>query len=58
MDDLSARVSGKGRNELVFTTAGGAPLRNRNARRAWFDAAAAAIGEPGLPPHELRHGAD
>ena len=30
-------------------------LRNRNARAAWFDAAAAAIGEPGLTPHELRH---
>ena len=30
-------------------------LRNRNARRDWFDAAAAAIGEPGLTPHELRH---
>jgi hypothetical protein len=24
-----------------------APLRNRNARRDWFDKAAAAIGEPG-----------
>ena len=33
----------------------GAPLRNRNARRDWFDAAAAAMGEPGLTPHELRH---
>jgi integrase len=30
-------------------------LRNRNARRSWFDAAAAAIDEPGLTPHELRH---
>lgn len=30
-------------------------LRNRNARRSWFDTAAAAIGEPGLTPHELRH---
>jgi Phage integrase family len=30
-------------------------LRNRNARAAWFDAAARAIGEPGLTPHELRH---
>jgi integrase len=30
-------------------------LRNRNARRAWFDRAAAAIGEDGLTPHELRH---
>ncbi len=30
-------------------------LRNRNARSAWSDAAARAIGEPGLTPHELRH---
>jgi hypothetical protein len=33
----------------------GAVLRNRNARSAWFDAAARAIGEPGFTPHELRH---
>ena len=30
-------------------------LRNRNARAAWLDAAANAIGEPRLTPHELRH---
>ena len=29
--------------------------RNRTARRAWFNRAAAAIGAPGLTPHELRH---
>ncbi|MFN2518340.1 MAG: site-specific integrase, partial [Jatrophihabitantaceae bacterium] len=55
IDDLAAHVSGKGRDDLVFTTAKGAPLRNRNARRSWFDDAADAIGEPGLTPHELRH---
>ena len=33
----------------------GAVLRNRNARSLWFDQAAAAIGQPGLTPHELRH---
>ena len=55
MDDLSSHVSGKDREALVFTTAGGAALRNRNARRAWFDQAAARIGQPGLTPHELRH---
>jgi integrase len=32
-----------------------AVLRNRNARRGWFDAAATAIGEQGLTPYELRH---
>jgi integrase len=55
IDELAALVSGKGPADLVFTTASGAPLRNRNARRAWFDAAAASIGEAGLTPHELRH---
>lgn len=30
-------------------------LRNRAFRRGWLDEAAAAIGEAGLTPHELRH---
>ncbi len=55
IDDLAVHVADKGRDDLVFTTRNGAPLRNRNARRDWFDAAAACIGEPGLTPHELRH---
>ncbi len=42
-------------DELAFPSPQGAVLRNRNARSAWFDAAARAIGEPGLTPHELRH---
>jgi integrase len=55
VDELAVYVAGKGREDLVFTTAAGAPLRNRNARRSWFNNAAEAIGEPGLTPHELRH---
>ncbi len=55
VDELAAQVQGKDRDDLVFTTTNGAPQRNRNARRAWFDAAAASIGVPGLTPHELRH---
>lgn len=55
IDDLAGRVENKKRDDLVFTTASGAPLRNRNARRAWFNAAAAEIGDAGLTPHELRH---
>jgi site-specific recombinase XerC len=50
-----AVVAGKNREDLVFTTPTGAPLRTRNSRRDWFDAAAAEIGEAGLTPHELRH---
>jgi integrase len=55
VDEIATNLAGSGRNELVFAAPEGAVLRNRNARRSWFDAAAAAIGEPGLTPHELRH---
>lgn len=55
LDELATQIFEKSRDDLVFTTAGGTPLRNRNARRAWFDSAATEIGEPGLTPHELRH---
>lgn len=33
----------------------GQVMRNRNARRGWFNGAAAHVGVPGLTPHELRH---
>jgi integrase len=52
---LVRHVAGKDLADLVFTAPEGGVLRNRNARRAWFDAAAGAIGETGLTPHELRH---
>jgi integrase len=55
VDALTVHLAGKAAEDLVFTTAAGAPLRNRNARRAWFDQAAESIGERGLTPHELRH---
>lgn len=54
-DDLALHVAGRSAKDLLFTTVNGDVLRNRNARRSWFDPAAAAIGEPGLTPHELRH---
>jgi integrase len=53
---LAERMAGKGPDDLVFTTPRGTPLRVQNWRRdSAFDAAAAAIGLPGLVPHELRH---
>jgi integrase len=55
VDELAEHLAGRGRNELVFAAPEDGVLRNRNARRSWFDAAAAAIGESGLTPHELRH---
>jgi integrase len=54
-DGLMTHLAGKPADALVFTSVNGAPLRNRNARRAWFDHAAIEAGIPGLLPHELRH---
>jgi len=54
-DELAAAFVGASLDRLAFPAPGGGVLRNRSARRAWFDSAAAAIGEPALTPHELRH---
>jgi len=54
--ELAAHVEGKTAAELVFTgVRSGGPIRVSNFRRGHFDAAAEAIGVPGLHPHELRH---
>ena len=55
VDELARTVVTRPADELAFPSPQGAVLRNRNARSAWFDAAARDIGEPGLTPHELRH---
>jgi integrase len=55
VEDLTRHLAGRSAHDLVFTTVNGEVLRNRNARRSWFDRAAAAIGQSGLTPHELRH---
>ena len=55
VDELARTVVTRPADGLAFPSPQGAVLRNRNARSAWFDAAARAIGEPGLTPHELRH---
>lgn len=52
---LSVRCQGRKQGDLVFTTGRGGVIRNGNARRDWFNAAAEAAGYPGLTPHELRH---
>ena len=55
-EELAAHVEGKAPEELVFTgVRRGGPLRAATFRRGHFDAAAKAIGLPGLHPHELRH---
>lgn len=53
--DLSAHLEGKSADDLLFTAPDGGVLRNRNARRDWFNDAATTAGIPGLTPHELRH---
>jgi integrase len=55
IDELAAHLAGKPADALVFTAPTGGPLRNRNARRDWFDDAARRAGVAGLTPHELRH---
>jgi integrase len=55
VDELAPALASKDRDDLAFSSLMGGVLRSRNARAIWFDKAAAAIGQPGLTPHELRH---
>lgn len=54
-DSLGALMAGKGPDDLLFTSPRGEVLRVHGFRRRHFDRAAAALGLPGLVPHELRH---
>jgi len=55
-EELAAHLEGRAAEDLVFTgVRGGGALRASIFRRGHFDAAATAIGLPGLHPHELRH---
>ena len=54
-DELAPHLHRRQPDDLVFTSSMGGVLRNKNARRDWFNAATAAIGQPGFVPHELRH---
>ena len=55
VEPLSRRCQGKGRDDLVLTSPGGAVLRSGNFRRRFFDPAAKAAGLEDLSPHDLRH---
>ena len=55
VDDLTEHLAGREPGALAFPTAAGTPMRVSNARRAWFDRAAAEVDLAGLTPHELRH---
>ena len=52
---LEEHIRNSGAEYRIFTAPRGGPLRVGNERRGWFDAAAEAIGVPGLHPHALRH---
>jgi integrase len=55
-EQLAPLVEDKARDELVFPSVrSGGPIRATHFRRGHFDAAAKALGLPGLHPHELRH---
>src|SRR3954453_17777019 len=55
VEPLSRRCQGKGPDDLVLTSPGGAVLRSGNFRRRFFDPAAMAAGLENLSPHDLRH---
>lgn len=55
IDRLAVVITGKGPDDLVFTSPEGGLLRLNNFRRRSFDQAAADVGLNGLTPHELRH---
>ena len=55
VDDLQDHVGKRQPEELLFRSPDGSVMRNRKARRAWFNGAAATAGVAGLTPHELRH---
>jgi len=54
-DELMVHMAGRKADELLFPSPLGGVLRNRAARRSWFDQAAETIGMAGMTPHELRH---
>ena len=55
VDELRVLLAGKQPDDLSLTSPEGEVMRNRNARRAWFDRAAKQTGVAGSTPHELRH---
>lgn len=52
---IDAAVDGRGGDDLLFPSPQGSVLRNKNARRSWFDRAVVEAGVPRITPHDLRH---
>ena len=55
VEPLSRHCEGKGRDDLVLTSPGGAVLRSATSGGGSFDPAAKAAGLEDLSPHDLRH---
>jgi integrase len=55
VDLLTPLLEGKGKDDYVFTSWRGKPLRNLNWRRDVFDKAVADVGLEHVTPHDLRH---
>jgi integrase len=56
LQELAQHVAGRQEDEPLFIGPRSRSwMRNRTFRRGWLTPAAAAIGLPGLTPHELRH---
>jgi len=53
--ELASILAVRSGRDLVFTTVNGDVLRNRNARRSWFDRAATAIGQVKAVQRMLGH---
>ena len=54
-EDLTALLTGKGPDDLVFTSRHGGPLRSQNFRRRVWLRAIQETGLDRLCPHDLRH---
>jgi integrase len=52
---ITESTAGKGPDDLLFSTPSGGVLRNKNARRDWFDQAVVDARLPRITPHDLRH---
>lgn len=55
VDEAATQLAGEPAGALLTTAPADGPFRNRNARRDWFDAAAAQAASTALTPTELRH---
>jgi site-specific recombinase XerC len=56
-EPVKGQVTGRSRDDLVFTSPEGDMLHNNNVRRHLFDRAAKEAALDGITPHKLRYNA-